>query len=140
MGPLLAAAPAVAALLVAAKAHGRQVRLLRERAGHFEVTFGGSNPPFVEALWRADRIRFWSTVPLAAAALGGAAWWYRGGPLAALAALVWAPTLGFALCGALAWRRTRREYPADPDAERGGLAWWSLAAGLWGLSVAAGSG
>jgi len=32
---------------VAAKFHGRQVRLERELAGHNQVTFGGKNPPFV---------------------------------------------------------------------------------------------
>ena len=53
----------VAALLVAAKAHGRQVRLEREAAGYHEVVFGGTNPPFVDALWRADRFRFRDFAP-----------------------------------------------------------------------------
>jgi hypothetical protein len=50
------------AFLLAAKAHGRQLRLERELAGYHRVIFGGANPPFVEALWRADRVRYWSTV------------------------------------------------------------------------------
>lgn len=50
----------VVALLVAAKSHGRQVRLVREAAGFRDVAFGGVNAPFVVALWRRDRVRFWS--------------------------------------------------------------------------------
>jgi hypothetical protein len=45
--------------LVAAKAHGRQIRLERELAGYHSVRFGARNPPFVEALWRRDRVRYW---------------------------------------------------------------------------------
>jgi hypothetical protein len=50
----------VVAFLLAAKAHGRQIRLERELEGHHRVVFGGTNPPYVEALWRADRVRYWS--------------------------------------------------------------------------------
>jgi hypothetical protein len=53
---------AVAAYLVAAKTHGRQLRLERELAGHWHVTFGGKNPDFVESLWRRERWIYWSLV------------------------------------------------------------------------------
>jgi hypothetical protein len=48
-----------ALILSAAKTHGRQIRLERERAGYLTVVFGGDNPPWVETLWRRDRILFW---------------------------------------------------------------------------------
>ncbi len=48
--------------LVAAKAHGRQIRLERQLAGHWHVTFGAQNPAFVEELWRRERLYFWSLV------------------------------------------------------------------------------
>src|SRR5262245_44097853 len=47
--------------LLAAKAHGRQIRLEREREGHMHVTFGKENHPFVEKLWSRDRKIYWST-------------------------------------------------------------------------------
>src|SRR5688500_4786889 len=47
--------------LVAAKAHGRQLRLERELAGYWEFTFGGPNPPFIDALWHRERLLYWST-------------------------------------------------------------------------------
>jgi hypothetical protein len=50
----------LALFLVAAKTHGRQLRLERELAGYWTVIFGGHNPPFVEALWRRERLLFWS--------------------------------------------------------------------------------
>jgi hypothetical protein len=59
---LVVLAASVVTFLLAAKAHGRQLRLERELEGYHRVVFGGTNPPFVEALWRADRVRYWSTV------------------------------------------------------------------------------
>jgi hypothetical protein len=53
-----------------ARAHGRQVRLQRERAGYHHVVFGGQNPAFVEAVWRRDRWRFWPTFGVVALATG----------------------------------------------------------------------
>jgi uncharacterized membrane protein YcjF (UPF0283 family) len=58
--------------LVAAKAHGRQLRLERELAGYQHVTFGGRNPAWVEALWRRERFIYWSAA--AATALVMIAW------------------------------------------------------------------
>lgn len=59
---MILVALSIAAFLAAAKAHGRQLRLERELAGYWQVTFGASNPPFVEALWRRERFLFWGTV------------------------------------------------------------------------------
>ena len=118
----LGALVGVPALLAAAKAHGRQVRLEREAAGYHSVEFGGSNPEFVEKLWRRDRIRFWTFVPVAAIALGGAAWLVsQMWATALVAALLWAPIAGFFYAGL-------RSYAAQRG--RGGLAWWIGASAL----------
>src|SRR5438045_8903489 len=58
----------VATFLVAAKAHGRQLRIERELAGYWEVSFRARNPAFVEALWRRERIVYWSLAAVAAIA------------------------------------------------------------------------
>ena len=50
----------IALFFASAKAHGRQLRLEREFEGHYSVQFGGKNHPWVDALWRAERYRFWS--------------------------------------------------------------------------------
>lgn len=50
----------VVTFVVAAKAHGRQLRLERELQGYWKVSFGGLNPPYVDALWRRERFAFWS--------------------------------------------------------------------------------
>ena len=110
----------VAALLTAAKAHGRQIRLERESQGYHQVVFGGTNPQFVEALWRRDRIRFWSTVAIFAILLCAAAWWARGAGLALVAAFLWAPIGGFLVAGLRSYAQQRG---------RGGPVWW-LAAGV----------
>jgi hypothetical protein len=62
-GPLLVLV-SLATFLLAAKSHGRQIRLERERAGFHHVVFGGSNPSFVEQLWRRDRLHYWPTFAL----------------------------------------------------------------------------
>jgi len=59
----------VVLLFLSAKAHGRQIRLERELEGYMEVDFMKENPPWVEALWRTDRRRYWATVPIAIAVL-----------------------------------------------------------------------
>lgn len=120
----------VPALLLAAKAHGRQVRLEREAAGYHSAVFGGENPAFVEGLWRRDRIRFWSFVPLAALALGAAIWFLRPDLVATLvAALLWAPIAGFFFAGLWTWAARRGE---------GGAWWWLAAACATGASVLGG--
>ncbi|MBI2078923.1 MAG: hypothetical protein HYT80_11235 [Euryarchaeota archaeon] len=55
-------ATSVGVFVLAAKTHGRQIRLERELHGYMDATFGRENPPFVEALWKRDRIRFWVNV------------------------------------------------------------------------------
>lgn len=114
--------------MAAAKAHGRQVRLEREAAGYHSVQFGGTNAEFVERLWRRDRVRFWSFVLPAALALGGAAWLaWREWPLALLASLLWAPTLGFFFAGLWSYAS---------QGGHGGVGWWLLASALAIASVA----
>lgn len=128
MPPWLGALLGVGALLVAAKAHGRQVRLEREAAGYHDVVFGGTNPPLVEALWRRDRIRYWSFAIPAALALGTLAWRTRGGAFAALVALLWAPTAAFHVAGL--WSLAAQK-------GRGGVHWWIASACAAVVAVAA---
>ena len=104
----------VALFLLAAKTHGRQLRIERELEGYMEVDFRKENPPWVEALWRADRIRFWSLAPLLALVLAGAALvGYRPsgqGPdwgWALVEGLLWAPSLAFLFNGV--WSLVRFE-------------------------------
>jgi hypothetical protein len=55
--------------LCAAKNHGRSVRLERQLAGHWEVSFVRANHSWVEALWQRDRMFYWS-IAIALAVLG----------------------------------------------------------------------
>jgi hypothetical protein len=158
---ILVWALSVGLFLAAAKAHGRQLRLEREKAGYFEVAFGGKNPAFVEGLWRQERLLFWSlagalgafAVAYAVAARrfgwtaplcprdGAPPWW-----LLPLWAALWPMSLAFAFTGALSAWRLRMALasgpPADPDwlaaARRGSLGWWALVLALGtGLAAAA---
>jgi len=107
------------AFLGAAKIHGRQLRLEREAAGIHEVTFGGprKNPPFVEALWAAERWRFWPlAVGLGAAALAIGLGTRRPLALVLVAALLWAPTISFIVTGALSYARRQAARGAPPSA------------------------
>ncbi|HUR67902.1 MAG TPA: hypothetical protein VM370_01545 [Candidatus Thermoplasmatota archaeon] len=124
----LGALVGIAALLVSAKAHGRQVRLEREAAGYHSVEFGGTNPAFVEALWRRDRLRFWPLVGALSFVLGAAAWWWRGPALALVAGLLWAPIVGFLYAGL-------RSYAAQRG--RGGMGWWVGAAATFVVALGA---
>jgi len=128
----------VAAFLAAAKSHGRQLRLEREVAGYWEVRFGGTNPPFVAALWRRDRVRFWAiTLPLGLAWLAwrlaqpGSRWWELWLP-----AVLWAPSVAFVALGAASLLRfgaaLRRGSPPGRVTDAawlrraiaGSAAWW----------------
>ena len=118
----IAAALGVPLLLAAAKLHGRQLRLEREQEGYHEVEFGGTNPPWVEALWRRDRIRFWVMVPIFAL-LGAVISWPDLGR-ALVAALLWAPSLAFVALGIVSGARARWPHA------KGSLAWGALVAAL----------
>lgn len=119
LGGLVLTGASLVLLVVAAKAHGRQVRLAREAAGVHEVTFGGDNPPLVIALWTADRRRYWTFAPAFAVLfgaillLGGARW-----PGVLLAATLWAMTAAFAAAGLAV---------AGPTL-RANAGWWAAAA------------
>lgn len=115
-------------VLVAAKAHGRQVRVEREAHGYHDVEFGGANPPFVEALWRKDRLLFWpSFVVLALPAV--AHFWVRrdaGFPAAVAVALGAAFSAAFVVCGMRSLLRARGILSSP--ARRGSFAWWAAVA------------
>ena len=134
-------------VLLAAKAHGRQVRLAREREGITKVDFRADNGPVVEAIWRRDRNRFW--VVFTAVASGGAIASVVN-PLAdwpilvsALAWLPWAFAAGFVGAGLIEWASQWKARPGDLPAWRrqalwGSGEWWTVvlaAAALVVLSV-----
>jgi hypothetical protein len=155
---------ATAAMLAAAKSHGRQLRLERELAGYGEVRFGsGANPSWVEALWRRDRVRFWSafavfaifavaqglaepaSVPVPLRAPGETSAW-----LAVLTLLAWAGTGAFGVAGLSSAARFARALGAPAregegtlrdEAARARPAWLAGAVGgswgWWGLVGAA---
>lgn len=132
---LVASLAGAAAVLAAAKLHGRQLRLEREAEGIRDVVFGGANPPFVEALWRADRVRFWALAPLLALAFDAALYALRGPDVAllALAALAWAPSVAFAACAAMSLARAGAKVR---DGLAGTAAWTAATTALLGASVA----
>jgi hypothetical protein len=110
--------------LLAAKAHGRELRLEREAAGIFRVVFGGDNPPIVEAIWSAERWRFWVAMPLLSITLAVALLIARASrSTVAFASLLWSPSLVLLVLGLLSIFR-------GGGSERAGLAgsvgWWSL--------------
>jgi hypothetical protein len=124
MKMLLYGAASLTTFMLAAKAHGRELRLERVAAGIQHVTFGGDNPAFVDALWTAERMRFWVATPLlsliliVALALAGAS-----RSTIAFAGLSWAPSAVFMVLGLASIVRAGA-------LERPGLAgsamWWSL--------------
>lgn len=151
---LLVLGASVVSFLLAAKAHGRQLRLERELQGYHHVVFGGANPPFVEALWRADRVRYWSiAVAVALAVLGlfalvrtqGWRWPFLGGGGGSVAWLVvWGSLVAAFLTSGL-WSLARFVHAVSEKAEgtvdaawvrdclRGSAGWFtaaSLAAAL----------
>jgi hypothetical protein len=124
-GAALLVASAVLFLL-AAKAHGRELRLEREAAGVPHVVFGGQNPPMVESLWRSERARFWVATPILAAGLAALVLARGAGAgRVSLAALAWAPSISFTALGMWSFVRagglTRGEVA-------GSVGWWSLVA------------
>ena len=114
-----AAGLSVAVFLLAAKSHGRQLRLERELEGYHEVVFGGTNPRFVEALWQEDRAVYWMLFPIAAGVPGltfmaaSVLGWLRSLTYPAillilLGILLWAFIVSFFGCGMLSIRRFAR--------------------------------
>ena len=111
----------VAWVLLAAKAHGRQVRLEREAQGVFKVDFGGTNPPEVEAIWRRDRRIFWPTMATLSGVLLAAGFFLDDLELM-VAAVPMAFASSFVVAGLASWARL------------GGAGWASFA---WWTAVAA---
>jgi len=146
---LVLLAASVVTFLLAAKAHGRQLRLERELEGYHRVVFGGTNPPFVEALWRADRVRYWSTAAgvallvlgfYALTRLQGWRWPFLHGGGGSVAWLVaWGSlVVAFLTCGF--WSLTRFLHATSEKLERTVDAGWvseSLQGSAWWFTAAA---
>lgn len=126
----LTALATLSLVILAAKAHGRQVRLEREQRGVFHVDFRRGNPSAVEDLWRRDRLTFWPA--FAGLALAGGGYVVASSPsnVAGLAlTAAWAFAEAFVIAGLLSWVRlsTRREgaLPWRRRAQWGSAAWWA---------------
>ena len=143
LGPIPVSVAAVALILAAAKAHGRQLRLERESHGFMSVDFRRDNAPWVEALWRRDRLGFWPAFVVLAV---GSSVWLRP-DLSRLAdwgpvALAWACAFAaaFTLMGLWSLARFLRSGRGEAEwrrsAEMGSLGWWTLVAALGGAVAA----
>lgn len=132
-------------ILAAAKTHGRQIRLEREQHGIWKVDFRAGNDPWVEALWRMDRILFWVTLPVVLAGLVVLALWLESTDIPGWWAF--AAALAFASCFIVAglassFRLLRAMRQGVPSAEwraaghRGSLLWWSIT-GILAVACAA---
>lgn len=126
------AASGAALVLASAKAHGREVRLLREAHGVMEVDFRRGNGPVVEGIWRTDRRTFWPAFGLLAAAgvAGGLA---AGRPGTAAMAAPCAFAAAFLVAGLAAWARRERRFGAQGG--WGSFGWWSLVLALWTMAA-----
>jgi hypothetical protein len=139
--------------LVAAKNHGRHIRLERQLAGHWEISFARDNHPWVEALWQRDRVVYWS-IALGLAVLGlvyavlarrsqwpmpprgapGWSWWS-----ALLLVIVWPLVAAFTTCAVASLTRFLMALSGpEPVQVRGDWiapALWG-SAGWWALTLA----
>jgi hypothetical protein len=131
MQTLLYGVASFATFILAAKAHGRELRLERVAAGIQQVTFGGDNPAFVDALWATERLRFWVATPILSLilvvvlALAGASRSTIG-----FASLLWAPSAVFMVLGVMSIGRAGGLARAELG---GSVAWWSVVAVGFGL-------
>jgi hypothetical protein len=142
---VLQAVVAVGLVLAAAKAHGRQLRLEREQAGHPTADFRGGNDPWVESLWRHDRVRFWWSFAvlapwgiIAALVVGwppAPATWGR-----VALSVAWAFAACFCMLGVWSlWRLADRVSDGwRSQAIGSSFMWWTLVALLFGLSAGLG--
>jgi hypothetical protein len=123
-----------ALFLLAAKSHGRELRLEREAAGFHRIVFGApDNPPFVEALWQKERIYFWTITALCALAAVGVRLLMKDVPhrVTAIALLAWVPAASFLANGLMSMARKG----VSPDHMTGSVAWWSLTVLAFGASI-----
>lgn len=124
----------VVLFVIAAKAHGRELRLEREANGVTHVVFGGQNPPAVEAIWSAERRRFWVLAPVLAGALALVLRRFGGGAgLMALGALAWAPVIAFIALGLASAARTGVSARGHLT---GSIGWWTFVLALSAVTVA----
>jgi hypothetical protein len=133
MRTLLLVALSALMFLAAAKTHGRQLRLERERHGYFQIRFGGVNPPFVEALWRSERIRFGLATAILTLGLLLALFFsgaLHGLGTVALSGFLWAPSLAFLFCSALSAVRLLSPGREAAGLDFGGIGWWTATLGL----------
>ena len=95
------------------------------------MVFGGDNPAFVDALWAAERMRFWLATPLIALMLA-VALVIAGASRStiAFASLLWAPSVVFMVLGLSSIVRTGGLERAGLC---GSLGWWSLVVGGFAL-------
>jgi hypothetical protein len=133
MKTLYYGAASLATFILAAKAHGRELRLEREVVGIFKVVFGGANPPFVDALWAAERLRFWIATPALALVLA-VALVIAGASRStiAFASLLWAPAVVFMVLGVSSIVRAGGLSRGELC---GSLGWWSLVVGGFALAA-----
>ncbi len=95
----------IALFFASAKAHGRQLRLEREFEGHYSVQFGGKNHPWVDALWRAERWRFWCLLAACEIALLALSLKHPFSWKLLLVAMGWIPAFAFSITGGLSLLR-----------------------------------
>jgi hypothetical protein len=94
------------AFALAATGHGRQLRAEREAHGYLQMDKTSGWPLPLHEIWQADRVSLGVGSAVAAVAgVGAAVTTGAGVGVAALAAVLWAPTVGFAVAvGASALR------------------------------------